>query len=516
VNDQTDQQLLRDYVAHRSEPAFAELVRRHVDLVYSAALRMVCDAHLAQDVTQATFVALAQNAGQLTDRAILSGWLHTAARNLAVKSIRTDVRRRQREQEAATMNQLLSEAHDVSWEQIAPHLDIALSELSEPDRDAVLLRYFEKKSAEEMAIRLGISTEAAQKRVSRAVDRLREFFAKRGVTVGASGLAVVISAHAVQAAPAGLALTASTAAVTASTLSTQTTIAITHPILMTTIQKTLLTATLAVVAGTAIYQTGQNHRLRGQIEALHQRQTALESSSNSTAHLQNQIEQLAQQNAELTTRLASANANSTQLNAAKQQAERTASLYRQLADQATAKDTTSTNDYPTQRHVFVGFGKLVRQMVDLNSQDESKLTPEEKAANNKMKANLLQEFMSLANLATQFKDDEKTSDNPASAEASDNAADTMTCLLYGAIGLSEQQYGNIYSILQKYQRQAAEQNLFSDQSNADATAALKQLNEDARKEIHPLLTSDQTKAFEEMLSSIQLVTRKLNIAFGSK
>src|SRR6266581_674620 len=102
----TDQQLLRDYSEHRSEAAFAELVGRHVDLVYSAALRMVRDAHLAEDVTQGTFVALAQNAWQLTDRPVLSGWLHRTAQNLAANVVRTDVRRRAREQEAAAMNEL--------------------------------------------------------------------------------------------------------------------------------------------------------------------------------------------------------------------------------------------------------------------------------------------------------------------------------------------------------------------------------------------------------------------------
>src|SRR5437763_10775602 len=100
----TDQQLLRDYTEHRSEAAFAELVRRHIDLVYSAALRMVCDAHLAQDVAQGAFVALAQNARQLTERSVLSGWLHRTAQNLAANAVRSDVRRRAREQEAASMN----------------------------------------------------------------------------------------------------------------------------------------------------------------------------------------------------------------------------------------------------------------------------------------------------------------------------------------------------------------------------------------------------------------------------
>src|SRR3974390_2069305 len=108
MNGLTDQQLLRDYAERHSEAAFGELVRRYVDLVYSSALRMVRDAHLAEDVTQGVFVALAQNAEQLADRAVLSGWLHRTAQNIAANAVRADVRRRAREQEAATMNELLS------------------------------------------------------------------------------------------------------------------------------------------------------------------------------------------------------------------------------------------------------------------------------------------------------------------------------------------------------------------------------------------------------------------------
>src|SRR5437016_4319480 len=173
---------------------------------------MVRDTHLAEDVAQGVFVALAQNARQLTNRPVLSGWLHRTAQNLAAKAVRSDVRRRAREQEAAAMNELLTTEPDATWERIATHLDAALGELSETDRDALLLRYFERKSAREMAQTLGTSEDAAQKRVSRAVERLREFFAKHGLSVGASGLIVVISANAVQAAPLGLALTISAAA----------------------------------------------------------------------------------------------------------------------------------------------------------------------------------------------------------------------------------------------------------------------------------------------------------------
>jgi DNA-directed RNA polymerase specialized sigma24 family protein len=128
MNDWTDEQLLRDYAGNRSEPAFAELVRRHVDLVYSAALRMVCDAHQAEDVTQGVFVALAQNAPRLTRHPVLSGWLHRTTQNLAANSVRASVRRQAREQEAAAMNELLSAPSEVSWQSLAPHLDAALGE----------------------------------------------------------------------------------------------------------------------------------------------------------------------------------------------------------------------------------------------------------------------------------------------------------------------------------------------------------------------------------------------------
>jgi RNA polymerase sigma factor (sigma-70 family) len=276
VNRLTDPQLLRDYAEQRSEAAFTELVRRHVDLVYSAALRMVCDAHLAEDVTQGAFVALAQNARQLTEHPVLSGWLHRTTQNLAAKAVRSDVRRRAREQEATAMNELLSAEPDAVWEHIAPQLDAALGELGEADRDALLLRYFERKSASEMAQTLGISDEAAQKRVSRAVERLRDFFAKRGITVGASGLVVVITANAVQAAPVGLAATISTAvALAGATIATTTTATAIKTIAMTAFQKTLVAATVAVLAGAGIYEARQASTLRSEVQILQQHQASL-------------------------------------------------------------------------------------------------------------------------------------------------------------------------------------------------------------------------------------------------
>ena len=258
MNALPDPQLLRAYAERRSEAAFAELVRRHIDLVHSAALRMLNDPHLAKDVTQGVFIALAKDAGKLTDHPVLSGWLHRTARNIAAQTIRTEVRRRTREKEAAVMNE--SQESDAPWEEIAPQLDAALAELSEPDRDAVLLRYFENKPAQEMATILGISAEAAQKRVSRAVERLRENLAKRGLTAGTVGLAGIISANAVQAAPIGLATAISSASITG-------TVAIAKILAMTTIQKSLL-AVVAVLVGGLIYQSRQSSEARNEVASL--------------------------------------------------------------------------------------------------------------------------------------------------------------------------------------------------------------------------------------------------------
>ncbi|SPE58684.1 hypothetical protein SBV1_2790008 [Verrucomicrobia bacterium] len=260
MTDQTDSLLLKAYVERRLEAAFNELVHRHVDLVYSAAIRMVRDPHLAEDVTQGAFIALARQASELVDRATLAGWLHRTAQNIAAQTIRTIERRRAREQEAFAMSEQISTLPDVWWEQIEPHLDAALGELSDADRDAVVLRYFHKKSAAEIATILGVSDDAAQKRVSRAVEKLREVFAKNKITIGAGSLGILISANAVQAAPVGLAtkILAATSGPTATAG-------------ITMIQKTFIAGFAAVAIGGGIYSL----HLQKQIAALQEQQTSL-------------------------------------------------------------------------------------------------------------------------------------------------------------------------------------------------------------------------------------------------
>ena len=242
----TDMELLACYTRQHAEEAFAELVRRHLGLVYSAALRQVRSPQLAEEVAQSVFSDLARNAARLKPDTILTAWLYQVTRRTAIDVVRREASRQLREQIATEMNAMNATAAD--WTHIEPLLDEAMLALDDTDRTAVLLRYFENKSLREVGATLGTSENAAQKRLARAVERLRDFFTKRGVTVGVSGLVVVISANAVQAAPVGLAVTISTTAVSAGATITATASAATiKTIAMTTLQKALITATIIAV-----------------------------------------------------------------------------------------------------------------------------------------------------------------------------------------------------------------------------------------------------------------------------
>ena len=264
----TDLELLALYTRQQAEDAFTEIVRRHLDLVHSAALRQVRSPQLAEEVTQSTFINLARHAHRLAPDTILTAWLYQVTRREAIDVVRREARRQLREQIASEMNAMNATTAD--WTHIEPLLDEAMHALDENDRAAVLLRYFENKSLREVGTTLGTSENAAQKRLSRAVERLREFFAKRGVSIAESGLVVVISANAVHAAPLGLVTTISAAAALVGTTLATTTATATKAIAMTTLQKTLITVTMAAAVSTGIYGVRLASTLRNRVETLQQ------------------------------------------------------------------------------------------------------------------------------------------------------------------------------------------------------------------------------------------------------
>ena len=221
-----DQELLRCYVQERSEDAFTELVSRHIDLVYATALRTSGgDTHLAEDVSQVVFTDLARKAqAQCLPRIdSLAGWLHRHASFTASKAVRTECRRQARETLAAAhMNDhdLPTGAHEETERMIPLMLDAALNELTQADREALVLRFLKQQDLRSVGAAFGIGEDAAQKRVSRALERLKAVLGRRGVALPVGGLAAVLTAQATVAAPAGLAASVAMASVAAATAGT--------------------------------------------------------------------------------------------------------------------------------------------------------------------------------------------------------------------------------------------------------------------------------------------------------
>jgi RNA polymerase sigma factor (sigma-70 family) len=191
--------LLDEFRGRRSEPAFSELVRRYTNLVYAAAKRRLASQSLAQDAAQAVFIRLARNPPQLSNDTELSGWLHRTTVHVSIDLWRAEVRRRAREEHAAAMQ--LEPNPNPSSAQIAPALDEALNDLTEPDRQVILLRFFDHKSMRELGGVFGISEDAAKMRVSRALDRLRDQLSARGVTCTVLALGAFLAERSVEAAP---------------------------------------------------------------------------------------------------------------------------------------------------------------------------------------------------------------------------------------------------------------------------------------------------------------------------
>lgn len=275
-------ELLRSYAIERSEQAFAEFVQRHLNLVYFTALRRTSGAQEAEEVSQEVFSAVARQAEALAAHPNLVGWLYRTTRNVAENARRSEHRRRHREQEAQLMQDLSSSSTPVDWDTVRPFIDRALDQLSEVDRKAVILRYFDRQSYGSIASALGSSEDAARMRVDRALEKLHVVLRKYGLTSTQAALGLALTHQASVAAPATLAgkisgavlsqiaLTSSGAALTSSTLVT-----------MTTAKTITLVATAAVVAVLSItalvHERGRSRKIEAALSTLSKDRDYLES-----------------------------------------------------------------------------------------------------------------------------------------------------------------------------------------------------------------------------------------------
>jgi len=290
-----DMQLLQEYASGRSEEAFSTLVSRHINLVFSAALRSVNNPSQAEEITQAVFVTLARKARALRRGTVLSGWLYQTARLTAANFIRTETRRQHREQQAyiqSTMNDPEPEA----WTRIGPLLEEAMSQLNEKDRNAIVLRFFEGKPLKEVGDALGATEDAAKMRVNRALDKLRDFFHTRGITMPAGALAAAIAENSVQAAPAGLEASVASAAtglVQGSALTASTLALVKGAIHIMTSAK----IGMAIGLGAAAIIALQLQQLSTQKQAVKQLQEQVAQDAQASRAQQAQIAKLQEQNA---------------------------------------------------------------------------------------------------------------------------------------------------------------------------------------------------------------------------
>jgi len=291
MQESRDSELLRQYVREKSDAAFAALVARHVNMVYSAALRKTGNPAAAQEITQAVFIILAQKADRLLPHPALSGWLYQTTRLTAANFLRTEIRRTRREQEAY-MQSLSRQTEPELWTQITPLLEDAMGDLGEKDRNALALRFFEGKSFSEIGAAFSVSENAARKRTDYALEKLRTCFFKRGVTSTTGSIAAAMSANSVQAAPALLAKTAAAVALAKGATASTSTLALVKgalKIMAWTNSKIVIGASVVVLLAVQHHQnTAQARQIAAARQELNGQAEALASADSRTQDLEQQ------------------------------------------------------------------------------------------------------------------------------------------------------------------------------------------------------------------------------------
>ena len=289
----TDSQtLLSLYARTGSESAFRELVSRYIDLVYSAAFRLVGgDAQAAQDVAQTVFLALAAKARTLPKDVMLGGWLHQHTRFAAGKYMRTERRRQLRERQAAEMN-ALEDHSESNLAQVAPVLDEAIGQLDAEDRTAIPLRFFERRDFRSVGDALGSSEDAARKRVDRALEKLHLFLKHRGVTLSAAALGTALTTEAVTAAPVGLAGSIAGTVLASTAAGGGITVTLVKLMTMTKLKFGIISVIAVTgVATELVIQSQSQASLREENQALHQQASQLSQVAAENERLSNLVVQ---------------------------------------------------------------------------------------------------------------------------------------------------------------------------------------------------------------------------------
>ena len=273
-----DTTLLREYVERGSEAAFAALVERHVNRVYSVAWRHTGNPLQAAEITQTVFILLARKAPHLRRGVILYAWLYQTARLTSVAFIRSEIRRTRREQEAFVQNSDPQNPEPEVWPQVAPLLDAALAALNETDRRALVLRFFYGKSMRETGADLGAKEAATKKRIGRALEKLQHYFRQRGIPSTTAALENALAANAVLVAPATLAHTATALALAKGATASTSTLPLIKGVLKimacSKVKTAVVAAILAATVATIVLVKTAAHEPAGQSETRAQNRKA--------------------------------------------------------------------------------------------------------------------------------------------------------------------------------------------------------------------------------------------------